>query len=143
MPRRDGLKEGTLVHIDEVKPANGGWAGAELRVPIGRENGSDNMLVWAKLAPGAAQKKRRNDRSEMVYYVIRGRGLAGAGPDRAEVRAGHVHLIPRGVEHFLCNLSAAEPLEIIAVYTGAGSLEEAGYVATGDVSEADKRERTA
>ena len=140
MPRRDGLKEGTLVHIDDVSPANpnGGWAGAELRVPIGRWNGSDSMLVWAKLAPGAAQKKRRNDKSEMVYYVIRGRGLAGAGPDRAELRAGHVHLIPRGVEHFLCNLDATEPLEIIAVYTGAGSLEEAGCVATGEVTEADK-----
>ena len=78
----------------------------------------------------------------MVYYVIRGRGVAGAGPDRTEVRGGHIHLIPRGVERFLCNLSATEPLEVLAVYTGAGSLEEAGYVATGEVTDADLRART-
>ena len=47
------------------------------------------------------------------------------------------------MEHFLCNLSATEPLEMIGVYTGAGSLEEAGYVATGEVTEADKRAGTA
>jgi hypothetical protein len=65
--------------------------------------------------------------------------VAGAGPDRAEVRGGHVHFVPKGVEHFLCNLSASERLEVIAVYTGAGSLEEAGCVATGEVTDADLR----
>ena len=47
-------------------------------MPIGRHNGSDNMLIWAKLPPGASRQKHRYDNSEMVYYVIRGRGLAGA-----------------------------------------------------------------
>jgi mannose-6-phosphate isomerase-like protein (cupin superfamily) len=147
MPRGTGLKEGTLVRIGDVAPARlspaDGWGDSEVRVPIGRANGSDNMLIWAKLEPGARQKKRRNDNCEMVYYVIGGRGVAGAGADRAEVRGGHVHLIPKGVEHFLCNLSATEPLEVIAVYTGAGSLEEAGCVATGEVTDADLRARTA
>jgi hypothetical protein len=46
------------------------------------------------------------------------------------------------VEHFLFNLSATEPLEVLVVYTGAGSIEEAGYVSTGEVTEADKRART-
>mgnify|MGYP006176291629 CR=1 FL=1 len=52
--------------------------------------------------------------------LAEGRGL--------EVRGGHVHLIPRGVERFIANTSRTEPLEVIGVYTGAGSLEEAGYV---------------
>ncbi|HZM48615.1 MAG TPA: cupin domain-containing protein [Burkholderiales bacterium] len=140
MPRRAGLSEGTLIHIDEVKPANLG--SVEVRIPIGRHNGSDNMLIWAKFPPGASREKHRCENCEMVYYVIRGRGMAGAGPDRVEVRAGHVHLIPRGVEHFLFNLSATEPLEVLVVYTGAGSIEEAGYVTTGEVTEADKRAQT-
>ena len=59
------------------------------------------------------------------------------------MRGGHVHYIPKGVEHFLCNLSLTEPLEVIGVYTGAGSVEETGYVYTGDVTEADRRARTA
>ena len=140
MPRANGLREGTLVHIDAVAAA--GQGNVEVRVPIGRHNGSDNMLIWATFPPGASREKHRCENCEMVYYVIRGRGVAGAGPDRAEVRGGHIHLIPRGVEHFLCNLSATEPLEVLAVYTGAGSLEEAGYVATGEVTDADLRART-
>ena len=140
MPRANGLREGTLVHIDAVAAA--GQGNVEIRVPIGRHNGSDNMLIWATFPPGASRQKHRCENCEMVYYVIRGRGVAGAGPDRAEVRGGHIHLIPRGVEHFLCNLSATEPLEVLAVYTGAGSLEEAGYVATGEVTDADLRART-
>src|SRR6185436_2714059 len=83
MPRRSGLSEGTLIHIDDVRPARmdagKGWGNSEIRVPIGRHNGSDNMLVWAKLPPGAAHQKRRYDNCEMVYYVIGGRGLAGSG----------------------------------------------------------------
>ena len=61
------------------------------------------------------------------------------GPDRAEVRGGHVHYIPKGVEHFLCNTSRTEPLEVIGIYIGAGSVAETGYVYTGDVVEADLR----
>ena len=140
MPRAKGLREGTLVHIDAVAAA--GQGNVEVRVPVGRHNGSDNMLIWATFPPGASRQKHRCENCEMVYYVIRGRGVAGAGPDRVAVRSGHIHFIPRGVEHFLCNLSATEPLEVLAVYTGAGSLEEAGYVATGEVTDADLRART-
>jgi hypothetical protein len=32
---------------------------------------------------------------------------------------------------------------VLVVYTGAGSVEEAGYVFTGDVTEADLQARTA
>ena len=140
MPRANALAEGTLVHIDEVEPA--GHDGVEARIPIGRHNGSDNMLIWAKFPPGSSRRKHRCENCEMVYYVIGGRGVAGAGPDRAEVHGGHVHFIPRGVEHFLCNLSANESLEALLVYTGAGSLAEAGYVDAGEVTEADLSART-
>lgn len=143
MPRGAALREGILVHIDAVKTsavnAADGWDGVDLRLPIGRHNGSPNALFWLTLQPGAAHHKHRHERCEKVYYVIRGQGLAGAGPDRVQLRAGHVHLIPQGVEHFLYNSSRSEPLELIGVYTGAGSIEESGYVYTGRISEADKR----
>ncbi|HET9404577.1 MAG TPA: cupin domain-containing protein [Burkholderiales bacterium] len=141
MPRVKQFSTGIHVHIDDVKPsrmnAKDGWSITDFRLPIGRHNGSSTTLFWAKFMPGAVHKKHRHDRCEELYYVVRGRGLAGAGPDRAEVRAGHVHYIPRGVEHFMHNLSRAEPLEVIGVYVGAGSVEETGYVFTGEVGEAD------
>jgi mannose-6-phosphate isomerase-like protein (cupin superfamily) len=145
-PRREQFSEGTLVHIDDVKPAQmnakEGWSITDFRLPIGRHNGSASTLFWAKFMPGAVHKKHKHENCEEVYYVISGHGVAGAGPDRVEVRAGHVHHIPRGVEHFLHNLSATEPLEVIGVYTGAGSVEETGYVYTGEVTEADIQART-
>ena len=95
MPRSKGFSDGILVHIDDVKPARmsaeDGWSITDFRMPIGRHNGSPTTLFWAKFMPGAVHKKHRHDTCEEIYYVIRGHGLAGAGPDRAEVRGGHVH----------------------------------------------------
>lgn len=147
MPRGKTLSEGILVNIDDVKAsqmnAKDGWSITEFRIPIGRHNGSSTTLFWAKFMPGAVHKKHRHDNCEEIYYIARGHGLAGAGPDRAEVRAGHAHYIPKGVEHFLHNLSKTEPLEAIGIYIGAGSVEETGYVYMGEVTEADIKPRTA
>jgi mannose-6-phosphate isomerase-like protein (cupin superfamily) len=147
LPRVKSFSTGIHVHIDDVKPAQmnakDGWSITDFRIPIGRHNGSPTTLFWAKFMPGAVHKKHRHDNCEELYYVIRGHGLAGAGPDRAEVRGGHVHYIPKGVEHFMHNLSKSEPLEVIGIYVGAGSVAETGYVYTGEVSEADLALRTA
>ena len=147
MPRREKLSEGILVHIDEVEPARmsekDGWSITDFRMPIGRHNGASTTLFWAKFMPGAIHKKHRHENCDELYYIVRGRGIAGAGTDRAEVRGGHVHYIPRGVEHFLYNTSETEPLEAIGIYVGAGSVEETGYVYTGEVTEADLNARSA
>ncbi len=145
LPRVGKLSNGILVHIDDVKPSRmnekDGWSITDFRIPIGRHNGSPTTLFWAKFMPGAVHKKHHHENCEELYYIVRGHGLAGAGPDRAEVRAGHVHYIPKGVEHFLYNLSKTEPLEAIGIYVGAGSVEETGYVYSGDVTEADLKSR--
>jgi mannose-6-phosphate isomerase-like protein (cupin superfamily) len=143
VPRREGLSEGILLNVEDVKPlqlnAKAGWSVSDYRMPVGRHNGSSAALYWARLLPGDVHQKHRLDKCEELYYVISGRGVVGAGADRAEVRAGHVHYIAKGVERFMCNVSKTEPLEVIGVYTGAGSLDEAGYVYTDEVTEADMR----
>ena len=140
VPRREGLSEGRLVSVETVKPreldAKEGWRISDFRVPIGRHNGSDAMLYWAKLLPGDVHHRHRLDNCEELYYVIGGHGVVGTGPDRSEVRAGHVHFIDRGVERFMYNAGRTEPLEVIGVYTGAGSLEESGYAYVGEVAAA-------
>ena len=141
VPRRKGLSDGILVNVEDVKPlqtnAKEGWNITDFRIPIGRHNGSPTAQYWAKLLPGDVHHKHRLDNCEELYYVISGHGIVGAGADRAEVRGGHVHYIPKGVERFMYNTSKTEPLEVIGVYTGAGSIEEAGYVFTGEISKAD------
>jgi mannose-6-phosphate isomerase-like protein (cupin superfamily) len=147
MPRVNRFQDGIHVHIDDVKPstmsAKDGWSITDFRLPIGRHNGSSTALFWAKFMPGALHNRHRHDNCEELYYVVRGHGLAGAGADRAEVRSGHVHYIPKGVEHFMVNLSKTEPLEVIGVYIGAGSVAETGYVYAGEVSKADLAARRA
>jgi mannose-6-phosphate isomerase-like protein (cupin superfamily) len=146
VPRREGLSEGILVNVEDVKPLQmdpkEGWSISDFRMPIGRHNGSPAALYWAKLMPGDTHRKHRLDNCEELYYVISGHGSVGAGPDRAQVRGGHVHYIPRGVERFMANSSKTEPLEVIGVYTGAGSIEEAGYVYMGELSDDDVRMRS-
>ena len=72
-----------------------------------------------------------------IYYIISGHGLAGAGSDRVEVRGGHFNYIPKGVEHFLYNLSDTESIEAIGIYIGSGSVEDTGYRYLGDVTKDD------
>jgi mannose-6-phosphate isomerase-like protein (cupin superfamily) len=141
MPRSPTLTEGTLLNVREVQPlklnAADGWNVADFRLPIGSHNGSAHAQFWAKLAPGDVHHKHRFDRCEVLLYVVSGEGVAGAGGQSSRVRAGHVQFVPKGVAHFLANTSKTETLEVIGVYTGAGSIEDGGYVHTGKVIEAD------
>ena len=145
MPR-EGFSEGILVHLDDVPKENmnegEGWSITDFRIPIGAHNGSSTTLFRARFFPGVVHKKHRHENCEEIYYIISGHGLAGAGPDRVEVRGGHFHYIPKGVEHWLSNLSDTEPIEAVGMYIGSGSVEETGYVYMGDVTEADLKERT-
>ncbi|MCC7346277.1 MAG: hypothetical protein IT538_02660, partial [Variibacter sp.] len=47
------------------------------------------------------------------------------------------HYVPKGVEHWLSNLSASEPIEVVGIYIGSGTVQETGYVYMGDVTAAD------
>ena len=59
-----------------------------------------------------------------------------------EVTAGQFHYIPAGVEHWLHNLSDTDPIHVIGVYIGSGSVAETGYVFRGDVILDDIAART-
>ena len=52
------------------------------------------------------------------------------------------HFIPKGVEHWLYNLSDTVPIEVVGVYCDAGSVAGTGYVYMGDVTAKDLDERT-
>ena len=141
-PRAATLTEGILLHVSRVEPmklsAADGWNVSDYRLPIGKHNGSaKNAQFWMKLAPGDVLHKHRFDNCEVLYYVSVGEGVVGAAGKSSRVRAGHTHFIARGVEQFIANTSKTETLEVIGVYTGAGSIADGGYVHTGKVSGAD------
>lgn len=136
-----GITEGIFVHLDDVTPENmdrgDGWHITDFRLPLSARNGSASTLFRARFFPGAVHAKHRHENCEEIYYVISGQGLAGAGPDRIEVHSGQFHFIPRGVEHWLHNLSDTDPIEVVGIYAGAGSVKNTGYVFMGNVTEED------
>jgi mannose-6-phosphate isomerase-like protein (cupin superfamily) len=131
MPRT-GLSEGILVRLEETAasmPADDIWSGGRVRVPIGRHNGSPNALVNVRFTADGGLAPHRCDNCEQIYFVAGGTGVAGSGSFQAELREGHFVFVPKGVPHWLRN-NGGSTLEIFNVMTGAGSLEEAGYVRT-------------
>ena len=137
----DTTEEGFVIHVDNVQPENmssgDGWLISDFRLPFGAHNGCSSTLFRAKFLPGAVHKKHTHEACDEIYYVISGHGLAGAGDDRVEVRGGQFHYIPQGVEHWLHNLSPTDPIEVVGIYIGAGSVSETAYVYKGDVTEQD------
>lgn len=137
----DGFSDGLMVHLDDVKPENmdegDGWMISDFRLPISGRIGYGSTLFRARFMPGAVHKKHAHRNCEEIYFVISGRGLAGAGDDRVEVRSGDFHYIPAGVEHWLHNLSGTDPIEVVGIYVNAASVEATGYTYLGDVTEAD------
>jgi mannose-6-phosphate isomerase-like protein (cupin superfamily) len=137
----DKFSQGIAIHLDDVPPENmdagKGWSISDFRLPLGAHNGCGSTLFRARFLPGATHRKHRHDNCEEIYHVISGRGVAGSGAGRHEMRGGHFHYIPAGVEHWLVNRNAGEPIEVVGIYIGAGSVVDTGYVYTGDVTDAD------
>ena len=135
-----------VVHIDDVKPEamdkGAGWSITDFRIPISKKQGSKSTMFHARFMPGSIHKKHRHDHCDEIYFIMSGHGLAGAGSDRVELRKGHFHFIPKGVEHWFYPLSKDEPTLSVGIYIGAGSLEETGYVYMGEVTEEDRKGRT-
>ena len=139
-------KDGTIVNVKDVDQEKmdetDGWKITDIRLPISTKNGSSSTLFRARFMPGAVHKKHCHKNSDEIYFIISGHGLAGAGSDRVEVHGGYFHFIPKGVEHWLYNLSNTKPLEVVGIYCEAGSVENTGYVYMGDVTTNDLNERT-
>ena len=136
-------KEYPVVHLEDVTPEpvteEGGWRKMDIRFVItGERQGSKNCTLFRALfPPGARHMKHSHSNSDELFYMIRGHGASGAGEKEYEMRAGSCHFIPRGVTHWLRNLSETEPIEVVGVYLNAGNLKESGYVFEGEVTEKD------
>jgi quercetin dioxygenase-like cupin family protein len=137
-------KEYPVVDLEEVAPEpvkeESGWKKMDIRFVItGERQGSKNCTMFRALfPPGARHMKHSHSNSDELFYMIRGHGASGAGEKEYEMKAGSSHFIPRGVTHWLRNLSDTEPIEVVGVYLHAGNLKESGYVFEGEVTEKDR-----
>ena len=136
-----------LVHVDDVRPENmkagEGWAISEFRLPISGRNGSSTTLFHSIFRPGSTHARHLHRNCDEIAVYLKGHGTVGQRNERAEVRAGHCRLMPKGAEHFFFNETKDEEALVIGFYVGAKSVEDTGYEFRGPVTEADLKARRA
>lgn len=135
-------KEYPVVRLQDVEPMPvteaEGWRKMDIRFILGKQQGSENCTMFrAHFPPHARHMKHSHSNSDELFYMIRGHGASGAGEKEYEMKAGSAHFIPKGVTHWLRNLSDKEPIEVVGVYLSAGDLEASGYVFEGEVTDDD------
>lgn len=141
---QDGFEDFQL-HWSDVAPKEGGedegFKKMDLRFLVRGDNaGSRQVCVWRTiLPPGGAHEPHRHPNAEEVTYIVRGRAAAGAGSTERELTAGSVRHVPAGVTHWMRNPDPEQDVEIIGIYGGATSFDEAGHEFVEALSDAHRQ----
>ncbi|HET7714788.1 MAG TPA: cupin domain-containing protein [Bauldia sp.] len=120
------------VKSDRTLREDRGWLKMDVRWVITEKTaGSEKTVVGRTILPpgvGAEHAIHRHPNAEEWEYVIHGVGIKHVGEDSFYVRAGDIAFIPKDIYHGLENASENEPLITIWGYSGAPSLDKAGYI---------------
>jgi quercetin dioxygenase-like cupin family protein len=128
-----------VVRSSEVSPdtslnADRGWVEMEVRWLISRQSvGAEQTVIGRTvLKPGSKHDIHKHPNAEEWEYVISGSAIKHIGDESVVLEAGDVAFVPMNVYHGLENASATEPVVTIWGYSGAASLEQAGYILPSD-----------
>ena len=123
--------------IDEVPLERGlreeeGWVGMQVQFLIDARNaGSDQLVVGRTvLKPGARHERHLHPNCDEFLVVMSGSGEVHTNTGREPSKAGDVIFTPRGNWHGFDN-TGDEDVLLIWGWSGAGSLEAAGYAIPG------------
>jgi quercetin dioxygenase-like cupin family protein len=130
--------------IEEVPLERGlredeGWIDMQVQFLIdGRAAGSSELVVGRTvLPPGARHERHQHPNADEFLIVMSGRGEVYTNTGREPSSAGDVIYTPRGNWHGFDNTSDDDVL-LIWGWSGAGSLEAAGYAIPGPDEEFDE-----
>ncbi len=84
------------------------------------------------LRPGSQHDIHRHPHAEEWEYVVSGTAIKHIGDRSVRLEAGDVVFVPRNEYHGLENASDTDDVVTIWGYSGAATLEQAGYVLPGD-----------
>ena len=109
--------------------AEDGWVDMEVRWLVTAETVGSKQTVVGRtvLKPGSKHDIHRHPNAEEWEYVISGSAIKHVGGESVSLEAGDVVFVPAGVFHGLENASDTEPVVTIWGYSGAATLETAGY----------------
>ena len=116
-PKVGGLKE------------KDGWVNMQVQFLINQKTcNSDKLLVgWTVLPPGAQHDQHRHFNCDEFWIVIKGQGVMyGENGEEIPSSEGDVVFTPRGHWHGFKN-NSSEDVVLARGWSGAGSLEAAGY----------------
>ena len=130
--------------IDEVPLQQGlreeeGWVDMQVQFLIdARSAGSDQLVVGRTvLKPGARHERHLHPNCDEFLVVMSGSGEIHTNTGREPSKAGDVIFTPRGNWHGFDN-TGDEDVLLIWGWSGAGSLEAAGYAIPGPAEEFDE-----
>jgi quercetin dioxygenase-like cupin family protein len=84
------------------------------------------LVGWTVLPPGSRHDKHRHFHCDEFFIVIKGHGMIYTDGDDQLSGEGDVIFTPRGHWHGFNNTSS-DPVMLAWAWSGAGSLEAAGY----------------
>jgi quercetin dioxygenase-like cupin family protein len=110
-----------------------GWVDMQVQFLIDASAaGSDNLVVGRTVLPAGARHERHlHPHADEFLVVLRGKGEIYTDEGEEPAGAGDVVFTPRGHWHGFNNTSDEEVL-LFWGWSGAGSLEAAGYELPGD-----------
>ena len=117
------------VDPDASLSADEGWVDMEVRWLITADSvGAEQTVVGRTvLKPGSKHDIHRHPHAEEWEYVVSGAAIKHVGHDSVRLETGDVVFVPANVFHGLENASDTEPVVTVWGYSGAATLEAAGY----------------
>lgn len=132
-------KSSFVVRSSEVSPdatlsADRGWVEMDVRWLVSRQTvGAEQTVIGRTvLKPGSKHDIHKHPHAEEWEFVLSGSAIKHIGNESVLLEAGDVAFVPMDVYHGLENASSTEPVVTIWGYSGAASLEQAGYILPGD-----------
>ncbi len=128
-----GKKSKYNIHENDIEPARvkfeDGWRQLNIKFLLSRETVGCGSAVLFKsvFKAGSAHEKHIHHKADELVYVISGKGRHGQAEEEWDVGPGDSYFIPRGLVHWAYGIDSSDPLTLVGVYVGGGSLEETGY----------------
>ena len=105
-----------------------GWIDMQVQFLIDEKtaNSGRTLVGWTVLPPGAAHERHRHSNVDEFWIVLKGEGVMFSEDGEEPSGEGDVVFTPAGYWHGFRNTSD-EDVVLVWGWSGAGSLEKAGY----------------
>ena len=127
------LREKYSVHEKNIQPARvlreNGWREMNIKWLLGEQTVGlkSAVLFKAVIKAGAAHEKHLHRKADELVYIISGKGRHGLGEEEWDIGPGDAYLNPKDIVHWSFGTDPNDPLVLVGVYVGAGTLEDTGY----------------